>query len=92
LRGPERFSKGAENTKGRQEGKVKGYINIDEERCKECKLCITTCPKSLIKTGKSFNVKGYYFATFKDKDEACTGCTLCAVVCPEVAIEVYRGK
>lgn len=72
--------------------KVKGYITIDEKRCKECKLCIITCPKKLIKTGKSSNVKGYYFATFNDKDEQCSGCTFCAVVCPEVAIEVYRGR
>jgi len=71
---------------------VKGYIVIDEERCKECRLCIVTCPKNLIKTGKSFNTKGYNFATFKDRDGQCTGCTLCALVCPDVAIEVYRER
>jgi len=70
---------------------VKGHIEIEAERCKECGLCIITCKHSLIRKGSSYNAKGYLPAEFEDSDHKCNACTLCAVVCPEVAIEVYRG-
>ena len=70
---------------------MKGRIEIEAERCKECGLCIITCKHSLIHKKSSYNVKGYLPAVFEDPDHKCNACTLCAVVCPEVAIEVYRG-
>ena len=69
---------------------MKGKINIDEELCKQCGLCVTWCPKKIITTSKKLNFKGYFPAVLKAKDK-CTGCALCAIICPEVAIEVYRG-
>lgn len=77
---------------------VKGRIEIDEERCKGCGLCITVCPKKQIEISDSLNTKGYYPARFREKDVKdpdvikCTGCALCAVTCPDVAIEVYREE
>ena len=70
---------------------MKGYIEIDSERCKECMLCMEVCPKSLIKKSCKLNLKGYYEASFDDREKECTGCALCAIICPEAAIEVYRG-
>jgi 2-oxoglutarate ferredoxin oxidoreductase subunit delta len=78
---------------------VKGRIEIDQERCKGCGLCIAVCPKKQIEISDELNAKGYYPARFQEEDltevesTKCSGCALCAVTCPDVAIEVYRqGK
>jgi 2-oxoglutarate ferredoxin oxidoreductase subunit delta len=75
---------------------LKGYIEIDEEFCKGCKLCIEFCPKGIISLSSSLNTKGYHPACFTEENvkkgkRQCTGCAICAMLCPEVAIEVYRG-
>ena len=68
---------------------VKGYIEIDQELCKGCEICIFFCPnKDIVLSGK-LNSSGYLPACFKNTD--CSGCAICALVCPEAAIEVYRG-
>ena len=72
------------------EARMKGYIEIDQELCKGCELCISFCPKGAISLSDKSNASGYLPAFFNDNGE-CTGCAICAVVCPEVAIEVYRG-
>jgi len=73
-----------------------GFIEIDLELCKDCKLCISVCPHRLIETSEGMNQKGYYPAHYIERDHKkearkCTGCGLCAIVCPEIAIEVYRA-
>ncbi len=73
-----------------------GFIEIDFELCKDCKLCISVCPHQLIESSDRLNQKGYYPAFFSEKhlkkeDKKCTGCGLCAISCPEIAIEVYRA-
>jgi 2-oxoglutarate ferredoxin oxidoreductase subunit delta len=69
---------------------VKGYIEIDQERCKGCSFCIEYCPKKAIVLTDKLNLKGYFVAAFQE-GKGCTGCAVCAVICPDVAIEVYRG-
>jgi 2-oxoglutarate ferredoxin oxidoreductase subunit delta len=73
-----------------------GFIEIDLELCKDCKLCMSVCPYHLIESSDQLNQKGYYSASFSEKqvkkeERKCTGCGLCAISCPEIAIEVYRG-
>lgn len=70
-------------------GQIKGKIIISGELCKGCELCVTFCPRGVIKISDKLNAAGYTPAMFID-DGRCTGCAVCAVVCPEVAIEVYR--
>lgn len=69
---------------------MKGKIEINQELCKGCELCIHFCPKKLITLSENLNMAGYLPSEFKETKE-CTGCATCATVCPEVAIEVYRG-
>ncbi len=75
---------------------MKGRIEIDQELCKGCQLCISVCPKGQIEISDKINKKGYYPASFKEDPPGesnnlkCTGCALCGLVCPDVAIEVYR--
>lgn len=68
---------------------IKGTIAISSEFCKGCELCISFCPKGLLKLSEKLNAAGYPNAVFTDNGQ-CTGCAICALVCPEVAIEVYR--
>ena len=69
---------------------MKGKIEINQELCKGCELCIQFCPKKCITLSDNLNQAGYLPSAFMNTKE-CTGCATCAVVCPEVAIEVYRG-
>ncbi|MFC1966578.1 ferredoxin family protein [Chloroflexota bacterium] len=66
-----------------------GHIEIDQERCKGCQLCIAFCPNESIHTAQKLNSAGYQATVFNGSSN-CTGCAICALVCPEVAIEVYR--
>jgi len=68
---------------------IKGFIEIDQELCKGCEICIHFCPKHVISQSSKVNANGYSPASFNKNDE-CTGCAICALVCPEVAIEVFR--
>ncbi len=69
---------------------MKGSIQINQELCKGCSLCIEFCPKGTISMTNNLNTKGFFLAQFDDK-KGCTGCAMCAQMCPEIAIEVYRG-
>ena len=69
---------------------VKGYIEINQDQCKGCQLCIAFCPKGVIALSDKLTASGYTPVSFSDGGE-CTGCAICAIVCPEAAIEVYRG-
>lgn len=68
---------------------MKGYIEIAQDLCKGCEICIWFCPKKAISLSDKLNSSGYLPASFNDSGE-CTGCAICAIVCPEAAIEVYR--
>ncbi|MFH0826081.1 MAG: ferredoxin family protein [Pseudomonadota bacterium] len=74
---------------------MKGRIEIDQELCKGCGLCINVCPNKRIEVSDGINKKGYFPSRVKGPDQSdpgkeCTGCALCAITCPDVAIEVYR--
>ena len=67
-------------------------IEIDEEHCKGCGICVAFCPQKIITLRQmQLNGKGFHPAGVDDMD-ACTGCTICATVCPDNVIEVYRQE
>ena len=70
--------------------KGKGYIEIDQERCKGCGMCIDACPYDLIKFSSKFNSKGYHPAEYDDPEGICPPCGFCYRVCPDTAITVFR--
>lgn len=69
--------------------KDKKGINIIEDMCKGCKLCVSVCPEDCIRIAGHVNIKGVNPAVFA-VPETCTGCKNCSVICPDIAIEVYR--
>lgn len=64
-------------------------VDFNVERCKGCELCISACPKKIIRLSEGFNSKGYRPAEVIDQAQ-CIGCAFCARMCPDVVIEVYK--
>lgn len=72
--------------------RLKGAVEIDQERCKGCDLCVVACPCDVLNLQpKEVNNRGYHFA-YVDAWENCIGCGACAAVCPDGCITVYRVK
>ena len=69
----------------------KGAIEIDQEKCKGCNICVVSCPHQVISLSKEVNDKGYNYA-FAEYHDKCTGCSNCGIVCPDGVITVYRVK
>jgi 2-oxoglutarate ferredoxin oxidoreductase subunit delta len=69
---------------------AKGWVYIDEDRCKGCSLCVDAGPQRVLALSTDrFNAKGYRPVQLVDAD-GCTGCTICAIICPDVVFTVYR--
>ena len=67
-----------------------GFIKINENRCKGCELCVSACPKKIIRISEAtVNVMGYHLACVENMD-SCFACACCALMCPDGAISVYR--
>jgi len=66
---------------------VKFETIIDLERCKECGLCTSVCPKKIIAFSEAINSSGYHPVKITEQDQ-CIGCAFCVAMCPDVAIEI----
>jgi NAD-dependent dihydropyrimidine dehydrogenase PreA subunit len=67
----------------------KANVEIIEEQCKACEICVLICPKKCIKLNvDKFNANGFHPAIFRFKGEGgeCNACGLCYFVCPDYAI------
>lgn len=65
-------------------------IEITEERCKGCGLCVSVCPRKIIALRQdTLNNRGFHPASVTEMSR-CIGCAFCATVCPDCAIEVWR--
>lgn len=65
-------------------------VTFNEEWCKGCKLCISACPKGIIKVNtEKLNSKGFYPVAVTDIDK-CIGCAFCAIICPDCIISVEK--
>jgi 2-oxoglutarate ferredoxin oxidoreductase subunit delta len=68
---------------------ARGRIELDEQYCKGCRLCVSVCPQEILEISSRLNERGYMPAEIIDMGR-CTGCSMCAVICPDVCITVYR--
>ncbi len=65
-------------------------VKFDEEKCKGCGLCVSACPRAIIKlANEKINSKGYHPAEVTEM-EKCIGCASCALTCPDTVIRVER--
>ncbi|MFZ5800850.1 MAG: 4Fe-4S binding protein [Candidatus Omnitrophota bacterium] len=65
-------------------------VKITKDRCKGCYLCISYCPKALLKKDAKLNVLGIQAVVFEDRSGQCSGCGFCALICPECCVEVEK--
>jgi len=70
---------------------LRGTIEVDENLCKACELCVQSCPVQVIALNNDIITPRGFHPAYIAKD-GCTGCGICAIVCPEAAITVYREK
>jgi len=65
-------------------------IEIDQDRCKGCGLCVHVCPRKIIVLQQDkLNARGFHPAGVTDMSR-CIGCAFCATICPDSCIEMWR--
>jgi len=66
----------------------KARVNVLEEHCKGCELCVLACPLGNLELSDKLNKIGYHPVVWKyqGKKGQCTGCGVCYWVCPDFAI------
>lgn len=71
-----------------EEKEDRGRIEISDEECKGCGLCIEACPPNVMRLSERLNSRGYHPAMYLGS--GCTGCGICFFACPEPgAITVF---
>lgn len=66
----------------------RGRVEILEEECKGCGLCVAACPVHVMRLADYLNSRGYHPAQYLGA--GCTGCGVCFYACPEPgAMTVY---
>jgi len=78
--------------KGEAREKVdRGRVEVFEEECKGCGLCVDACPPNVMKLTERLNGHGYHPAAYIGS--GCTGCGICFFACPEPgAITVFTWQ
>ncbi len=66
-------------------------INIMEDRCKGCKICIEVCQADVLDIAEEQNPRGYNPPCVKNL-ENCNICGLCEMFCPDFAIQVSNTE
>ena len=66
-------------------------MEILEDWCKGCEICIKRCPVQALELSKILNKRGVYPPKLKE-DNLCTFCRLCELLCPDFAISVTRDE
>ncbi|MBS4022607.1 MAG: 4Fe-4S binding protein [Dethiobacter sp.] len=61
--------------------KFKPEINVKNEWCKGCGICVGICPKNVL----AMNEDGKAYAKNPEK---CGGCNKCEIYCPDFAIHM----
>ncbi len=64
-------------------------VDVIEERCKSCELCVSVCARQCLKISDRHNQSGYFVVEFVGKDK-CTGCALCGEMCPDLVLQVWK--
>lgn len=70
--------------------KTRGWVEIHQEECKGCGLCIAVCTAGCLELTHLLNHQGYHPVQYSG--DGCRADGLCYYACPEPgAITVYRG-
>lgn len=58
------------------------YVQVRNDECKGCGVCVPVCPYQCLTLGTQLNSIGYRPVVFANT-QRCTACGLCFRVCPE---------
>jgi 2-oxoglutarate ferredoxin oxidoreductase subunit delta len=62
-------------------------IQVNDDWCKGCNLCIISCPRQALIFSERFNKRGIHPPELVDPNR-CNNCRMCELVCPDFAITV----
>ena len=62
-------------------------IEVKDDWCKGCNICIERCPVDALEESDKLNRRGIRPPKLKDENE-CNYCRLCELICPDLAIAV----
>ena len=66
-------------------------IEVNDDWCKGCNICIERCPVEALEQSDKLNKRGVRPPKLKQVNE-CNDCRLCELLCPDMAIMVVPGK
>ena len=66
-------------------------IEVKEDWCKGCNICIDRCPVDALEESDKLNRRGIRPPRLK-KENDCNYCRLCELICPDLAVTVIPDK
>ncbi len=66
-------------------------IEVKEDWCKGCNICIDRCPVDALEESDKLNRRGVRPPKLKQENE-CNYCRYCELICPDLAITVIPEK
>jgi 2-oxoglutarate ferredoxin oxidoreductase subunit delta len=66
-------------------------IEVKEDWCKGCNICIDRCPVDALEESDKLNKKGIRPPKLK-KVNKCNYCRYCELICPDLALTVIEDK
>jgi 2-oxoglutarate ferredoxin oxidoreductase subunit delta len=66
-------------------------VEVKDDWCKGCNLCIINCPRGALTISKRFNKRGIHPPEMAENN-SCNNCRMCELVCPDFAITVLEGR
>lgn len=65
-------------------------LTINKEACKGCGLCVTACPKKILRVSTTVSNNQGYFVVEEIDPASCIACAFCATMCPDCVIKVEK--
>ena len=66
-------------------------IEVKDDWCKGCNICIERCPVDALEESDKLNKKGIRPPKLK-KENKCNFCRYCELICPDLALTVIEDK
>ncbi len=66
-------------------------LTFRTDRCKGCELCVSFCPKKILRLSPDKLNAGGYHPIEVTEQEKCIACAFCATMCPDAVITVEKG-